>query len=141
MAGILVRQAAEMSPPTTHSPAGGPAGAAAARPAAAIHRNTNASPTPEVEWFLQSRSWVSTSFRRSRFVRESKEDGVDANRNELVTRLSVAAGIIMEDACPLAITEPPVGHVEDRLAVLERATRDANLLIRAAEVVAVRNIR
>jgi hypothetical protein len=85
--------------------------------------------------------WVWTSLREPRFVEPSEEDGVEEKRNELVTRLSVAAGIIMEDACPLAITEPPAGHLEDRLAVLERATRDANLLIRAAEVVAVRNIR
>jgi hypothetical protein len=66
---------------------------------------------------------------------------VSENENELVLRLSTAAGIIMEDACPLAVSQPPAGHLADRLAVLERATRDANLIIRAAEVLAVRNIR
>jgi hypothetical protein len=70
-----------------------------------------------------------------------EENAMSDNENELVLRLSTAAGIIMEDACPLAVSQPPAGQLGDRLSVLERATRDANLLIRAAEVVAIRNIR
>jgi hypothetical protein len=46
----------------------------------------------------------------------------------------------MEDVCPLAIA-PQLEGAEDALSVLERATRDANLLIQAAQVVAVRNTR
>ncbi|MBV9931144.1 MAG: hypothetical protein JO013_09390 [Alphaproteobacteria bacterium] len=66
---------------------------------------------------------------------------MDKDSNELVARLSTAAGMIMEDACPLAVTIPSPGETQDRLSVLGRATSVANLLIRAAEIVAVRNIR
>ena len=51
---------------------------------------------------------------------------MDEDTNELVARLSTAAGIIMEDACPIAIASP-VGDIGDALSVLEQATRDANL--------------
>jgi hypothetical protein len=60
---------------------------------------------------------------------------------ELVLRLSTAAGIIMEDACPMAISVPAPGCMNPNLADLEQATRDANLLIQAAQVLARRNIR
>jgi hypothetical protein len=61
--------------------------------------------------------------------------------SELVLRLSTAAGIIMEDACPMAISVPAPGGIIPNLADLEQATRDANLLIQAAQVIARRNIR
>ncbi|TMJ20529.1 MAG: hypothetical protein E6G92_12575 [Alphaproteobacteria bacterium] len=60
---------------------------------------------------------------------------------ELVLRLSTAAGMIMEDACPMAISVPTPGGMNPNLADLEQATRDANLLIQAAQVLARRNIR
>lgn len=66
---------------------------------------------------------------------------MDEDNNELVARLSTAVGIIMEDACPIAISRQPTGEVGDALSLLEQATRDANLLIQAAQVLAHRNIR
>lgn len=68
---------------------------------------------------------------------------VDEDTNELVARLSTAAGIIMEDNSPVAITRLPKVRrkIEARLGELERATRDANMLIQAAQVLARRNIR
>lgn len=60
---------------------------------------------------------------------------------ELVLRLSTAAGMIMEDACPVSISVPAPGSMNPNLADLEQATRDANLLIQAAQVIARRNIR
>jgi len=68
---------------------------------------------------------------------------VNEDTNELVARLSVAAGIIMEDSSPVAVTRPPKGRrkIEARLGDLEQATRDANMLIQAAQVLVRRNIR
>ncbi len=65
------------------------------------------------------------------------------HENELVTRLSTAAGIIMEDASPVAISLLPneESQIGDQLHGLEEATRDANLLIKAAQVLTRRNIR
>lgn len=60
--------------------------------------------------------------------------------NELVARLTTAAGIIMEDACPVAITVHPPDRIATALDELERATSDANSLIRAARILAVRDI-
>ena len=61
--------------------------------------------------------------------------------NELVMRLSTAAGIIMEDACPVAITMPAPEKRDQVLASLEQDSRDATLLIQAARVLARRDIR
>jgi len=61
--------------------------------------------------------------------------------NELVTRLTTAAGIIMEDACPVAITIHPPHQIPTALDELERATSDANSLIQAARILAARDIR
>ena len=68
---------------------------------------------------------------------------MDEDTNELVARLSTAAGIIMEDSSPVAVTRLPKARrkVEARLCELEHATRDANMLIQAAQVLARRNIR
>ena len=63
--------------------------------------------------------------------------------NELIARLSTAAGIVMEDSTPLALT----ARVEDdaatcaRLIELEQAGKDATVLIQAAQVLARRQIR
>jgi ElaB/YqjD/DUF883 family membrane-anchored ribosome-binding protein len=67
---------------------------------------------------------------------------VDEDTNELVARLSTAAGIIMEDSSPVAVTRLPKSRrkIEARLDDLEQATRDANKLIQAAQVLARRNI-
>lgn len=61
--------------------------------------------------------------------------------NELVARLTTAAGTIMEDACPVAISVHPTDQVVSTLEELEQATSDANLLIKAARVLASRDIR
>jgi hypothetical protein len=63
--------------------------------------------------------------------------------NELVTRLSTAAGIIMEDSSPVAISLLPTApdELEARLAELEQAMLDATILLQAARVLARRNIR
>ena len=61
--------------------------------------------------------------------------------NELIARLTTAAGIIMEDACPVAITVHPPERIATALDQLERATGDANLLIKAASILATRDIR
>ncbi len=68
---------------------------------------------------------------------------MDDDMNELVARLCTAAGIIMEDSSPVAVTRLPRAKrkIEARLAELEQATRDANMLIQAAQVLARRNIR
>ena len=60
--------------------------------------------------------------------------------NELVARLTTAAGIIMEDACPVAITVHPPDRIATALDELEHATSDANSLIKAARIFAVRDI-
>lgn len=60
--------------------------------------------------------------------------------NELVARLATAAGIIMEDACSVAITVHPPDRIATVLDELERATGDANSLIKAARILAVRDI-
>jgi hypothetical protein len=61
--------------------------------------------------------------------------------NELVARLTTAAGIIMEDACPVAITVHPPDRIAIALDELKRATSDANSLIKAARILAARDIR
>lgn len=61
--------------------------------------------------------------------------------NELVMRLSTAAGIIMEDACPVAITIPKPETRDIILARLEQDSLDAKILIQAARVLARRNLR
>ncbi len=68
---------------------------------------------------------------------------MDEDTNELVARLSTAVGIIMEDSSPVAVTRLPKTQrkIEARLCDLEQATRDANMLIQAAQVLARRNIR
>jgi multidrug efflux pump subunit AcrA (membrane-fusion protein) len=68
---------------------------------------------------------------------------VDKDTNELVARLSTAAGIIMEDSSPIAVSRLPKAKrkIEARLGDLEQATRDANVLIQAAQVLTRRNIR
>lgn len=68
---------------------------------------------------------------------------MDEDTNELVARVSTAAGIIMEDNSPVAVSRLPKARrkVEARLTDLEQATRDANTLIQAAQVLARRNIR
>ena len=66
---------------------------------------------------------------------------VDKDTNELVARLCTAAGIIMEDACPVAISVPLPGQAETVLIDLEQATIDAHQLILAARVLARRAIR
>lgn len=62
--------------------------------------------------------------------------------NELVGRLSAAAGMIMEDAGPIALT--PLAEnseeVEERLVHLDLACQDARVLIQAAQVLARRDI-
>ena len=62
------------------------------------------------------------------------------DNNELVARLTTAASIIMEDACPVAISIHPPDQVAGALDQLDRATSDANLLIRAARILASRDI-
>jgi hypothetical protein len=68
---------------------------------------------------------------------------VDEDTNELVARLSTAAGIIMEDSSPDAVSRLPKTKrkIEARLRDLEQATGDATTLIQAAQVLARRNIR
>lgn len=63
--------------------------------------------------------------------------------NELVTRLSTAAGIIMEDTSPIAITRLPEdpAELDERLSDLDRACQDASTLVQAAQVLARRCIR
>jgi hypothetical protein len=84
-------------------------------------------------------------FRRACPLRVAVGGGtaVDKNTNELVARLSTAAGIIMEDSSPVAVSRLPKARrkVEARLTNLDQATRDANTLIKAAQVLARRNIR
>lgn len=62
--------------------------------------------------------------------------------NELVARLSAAAGMIMEDAGPTALTPLPDDdeQVEERLVHLYLACKDAGRLIQAAQVLARRDI-
>lgn len=60
--------------------------------------------------------------------------------NELVARLTTAAGIIMEDASPVAITVHPTDRISLVLDELERATSDANSLIKAARILAARDL-
>lgn len=59
--------------------------------------------------------------------------------NELVARLTTAATIIMEDACPIAISVHPPDQLANTLDQLERATSDANSLIMADRIVATRD--
>lgn len=68
---------------------------------------------------------------------------MNEDTNELVARLCTAAGIIMEDSSPIAITRLPKAKrkIEARLDNLEQATGDANLLIQAARILARRTIR
>jgi hypothetical protein len=68
---------------------------------------------------------------------------VDEDTNELVARRSTAAGIIMEDNSPVAAARLPKARrkIEARLADLEQATRDANKLMQAAQVLTRRDIR
>jgi hypothetical protein len=63
--------------------------------------------------------------------------------NELVERLSAAAGTVMEDSSPVALTPlPSTGEeVEARLSTLDQACQDASALVRAAQVLARRGIR
>jgi hypothetical protein len=61
--------------------------------------------------------------------------------NELVARLTTAAGIIMEDSCAVAITVHPPDRIATALDELEQATSDANSLIKAARILAARDIR
>lgn len=63
------------------------------------------------------------------------------NTNELVARLTTAAAIIMEDACPAAITVHPADRMPIVLDKLEHATSDANLLIKAARILVARDLR
>ena len=65
-----------------------------------------------------------------------------ADTNELVERLSAAAGMIMEGSSPVALTPMPHDSegVEERLLDLELACRDAGALIQAAQVLARRDI-
>jgi hypothetical protein len=88
-------------------------------------------------------SWVWTSSGRRGFVAPAEEARPVDDANELVARLSTAAGIIMEDSSPIAISRLPdeSGEIDERLNGLEQATRDANALIQAAQVVARRDIR
>jgi hypothetical protein len=62
--------------------------------------------------------------------------------NELVERLSAAAGMIMEGCSPVALT--PLSNdrdeVEERLVELDLACKDAGMLIGAAQVLARRDI-
>ena len=62
--------------------------------------------------------------------------------NELVGRLSAAAGMIMEGASPVALTALPAHseEVEERLLDLALACTDAGVLIQAAQVLARRDI-
>ena len=63
-------------------------------------------------------------------------------RHERVGRhLMKAAGISMEDACPVAIIVHPPDRIATGFDELERATSDANLLIKAARILAARDIR
>lgn len=63
------------------------------------------------------------------------------NTNELIVRLSTAAGIIMEDASPIAVTIPDPEKRDQILASLEQDGRDVAILIQAAQVLARRDIR
>lgn len=65
-----------------------------------------------------------------------------ADTNELVERLSAAAGMIMEGSSPAALTPMPHDSVdvEERLLDLELACKDAGTLIQAAQVLARRDI-
>jgi hypothetical protein len=65
-----------------------------------------------------------------------------ADTNELVERLSAAAGMIMERSGPAALTPMPHDgdEVEERLLTLELACKDAGTLIQAAQVLARRDI-
>jgi hypothetical protein len=66
-----------------------------------------------------------------------------ADTNELVERLGAAAGMIMEDSSPVALSPfPSTGEeVGARLTDLERACQDATALVQAAQVLARRGIR
>jgi hypothetical protein len=66
-----------------------------------------------------------------------------ADTNELVERLSAAAGMIMEDNSPVALTPLPPARdeVEVRLMELGQACQDAGTLVQAAQVLARRGIR
>lgn len=66
-----------------------------------------------------------------------------AETNALVERLSTAAGIIMEDSGPVALTplSPTSEGVEARLRDLDQACQDASALVQAAQVLARRSIR
>lgn len=63
--------------------------------------------------------------------------------NELVQRLSTAAGILMEDNSPDAVSRLSAdpAEVEARLAALEQAMSDAVTLLQAARVLARRELR
>lgn len=63
--------------------------------------------------------------------------------NELVQRLSTAAGIIMEDTSPTAVSRLPSepADVETQLAELEQAMRDATVLLQAARILTRRDLR
>jgi hypothetical protein len=63
--------------------------------------------------------------------------------NELVERLSAAAGMIMVDNGPLALTPLPLAdqEVDTRLNDLSQACEDAGALVQAAQVLARRGIR
>ncbi len=66
-----------------------------------------------------------------------------AETNELVDRLRSAAGIIMEDTSPLALSPMPSTseEVDTRLRELDKACRDAGTLIHAAQILVRRGIR
>jgi hypothetical protein len=66
-----------------------------------------------------------------------------ADTNELVERLSAAAGMIMEDSSPVALTPLPRirEEAEERLRDLDQACRDAGILVQAAQVLSRREIR
>jgi hypothetical protein len=66
-----------------------------------------------------------------------------AETNELVERLSTAAGIIMEESSSVALTPlPPTSEgIEAKLRDLDRACQDASALVQAALVLARRSIR
>lgn len=65
-----------------------------------------------------------------------------ADTNELVERLSAAAGMIMEGSSPAALTPLPHNseEVEERLLDLELACKDAGALVQAAQVLVRRDI-
>ena len=67
----------------------------------------------------------------------------EAETNEIVTRLSVGVGIIMEDTIPLAVSLLPetAEEIDARLSDLDQACQDASALVHAAKVLARRGIR